>query len=213
MKAIIARIAEQNNGLTVELIESQIVKFYTPSIPWGSHSAKELAGDTSLDKIKATGKDGKILLDDVKRALGHAVKKKPPTLAPFVSRKAKDEARNCGFKITNLMKDFKMSDRTGVDKNGKPTKITLADVRKKFGKGKEGKVIRFASKKAEELADKYKYKPSDIKGTGDKNKIKLSDVKKKNDDEKNAKSEDSEDSVDSDAEVVDSDEEVEEVEK
>ena len=64
-KAIMERIASENDLKSKDLF-NQIQDLYQASAPWGSKAAKELASKEKIEvsKIEATGKGGKITLND-----------------------------------------------------------------------------------------------------------------------------------------------------
>jgi len=200
-KIIIARISEEN-GLKESVIYSQISDIYQLSASWGSASAKQLAFEKNISPsdVQATGKGGKITLNDVRRVANIKIESKE-SIYPFVSKKAKELATEHKLDKTTK-KSFPMNARSGIDKKtGRKTKITLADVRRVSNVSVQGKVVEFASKSAQELADKHKISPDEIKNrSGKLNKIKLSDIqeyisKKGNEtDEENSDVDDEEDS-------------------
>jgi len=176
-KIIIARISEEN-GLKESVIYSQISDIYQLSASWGSASAKQLAFEKNISPsdVQATGKGGKITLNDVRRVANIKIESKE-SIYPFVSKKAKELATEHKLDKTTK-KSFPMNARSGIDKKtGRKTKITLADVRRVSNVSVQGKVVEFASKSAQELADKHKISPDEIKNrSGKLNKIKLSDI-------------------------------------
>ncbi len=192
-KEIMDVIAKENK-LSKDTLFSQIADLYQPSSPWGSKSAKDLATDKKvvISSITGTGKEGKILLADVQKAVGMNVVKKI-SLHPFVSQKARDLAKEHGL-TKNTKASFPMNSRTGINKkNGKQEKITLSDVRKVAELGKDNKIVLFASKEANALALKYKIDPVKINGTGKSGKIKKSDIENYNNKKSNKSSKEQED--------------------
>jgi pyruvate/2-oxoglutarate dehydrogenase complex dihydrolipoamide acyltransferase (E2) component len=170
---ILGFISKENN-LSEEILISQVADLCLAS-PWGSKSAKDFAENKkiTLSNIAATGKDGKILLIDVQKAAGVNREK----LFPFVSKLAKEEAKN--FDLIDIYIHFPLCTRTGINKkSGKKEKITLSDVRRVARVGKDSKSGLYASKFAEDFAVKNGVDPYHIKEkTGRGGKIKKSDIK------------------------------------
>ena len=171
-------VISRENEIPMKTLMSQIAALWERSYQWGSSAAKELAVErgVNFDKIVPTGKDGKILRDDVLRAVGDKIPDKKKGIYPFVSKPAYDLAAKHDL-VDNVDDHFPMKTRTGKDRNQEQTRISVEDVRKKIGLSKDGEKERiWASEQAEELALKYGIDPEEIDGSGKNGKIKLGDV-------------------------------------
>ncbi len=60
----------KENDISMKIMQTQLGDLLAPSFPWGSDAAKYLAKSKKMEisNITATGKEGKILLADVRRA-------------------------------------------------------------------------------------------------------------------------------------------------
>ena len=107
----------------------------------------------SCDGVKASGKTGKITIDDIRLAIGEEPKKKKENL--FASPAAKKLAQENNLK----QEDFGPKDKTGKRrKASKKRTITIKDVRKKLGLDK---------KKTKKKTKKTKKEESDSESSSD----------------------------------------------
>lgn len=205
----ILEIITNEFNLDMNEIKDKIKDIYVPATMFASISAKEKAKELKLDinKIVPSSKNGKITLEDVKKAAGIKVEKKE-SISPFVSQRAYELAVE-----NNLSeKDFPVSERSGKDrKTKKKDKITVEDVRKKIVISSNS--FSFASKEAKKMAEQFNVDVSKITGTGKDNKIRKVDIedflqeKNKSEEEDENDEENSEDEDENDEEEENSEEE------
>lgn len=127
-RAALVKIAKEFD-LDLKKVQN-LVKDEIPLAPvFASKTARELAKEKGLkaSKIKATGKNGKITVDDVRIAAGEEPKKKVENL--FASTAGKKLAEEHGLTQDN----FEESEKTGNPRKSGSITITIEDVKLKAG--------------------------------------------------------------------------------
>lgn len=158
--------------IPLEDIHECIGDIIPPPSPWASAKAKELGLKTKVNpyKVKATGKGGKITLNDLRSFLGEENPKKP---SAFASKQAKDLAKENDLSED----DFSDDERTGNPRKSGEITITLNDVRNKLGIKVEKKPKSpFASPKTKQFAEENDIDPTKIEGSGKDGRITKKDI-------------------------------------
>lgn len=171
---VLDRIADEYDMTTADLW-GKIGDLVTPTSPFASRSAKELAEEKGIDitKIKGSGNLKKITSDDIRLALGEPVKNKTPT--EWSSKQSEKLAKEHNLKAS----DFPGNKRTGRKwKNAKHPTISIADVKLKCGLSTPKKKSLYASTAAKTLAKENNLKAKDLTGSGKAGKITKKDIEK-----------------------------------
>jgi len=170
---ILATIADKfkiPNDLLKEVLDNTD---YKKTSIFASKKAMLYANSNNVDikKVKTSGKNGKIKIDDLKLFTGEISNLKVENI--FASSAAKKLAEEKGFKQS----DFKNTEKSGRKRKSGAVTITIQDVRIKAGE-KIKKPTRFASPDAKKLAKKVGFKAKGIKGDSKRGKITISQIRK-----------------------------------